>query len=215
MFAFHNRKRNQVKLLSYERTCFRPMLRRLEKDHFVWARRQQAVIKLTTEQSHRLLDDIDIDTVRRHPIRAYSHASGTPGVAGKQRLAGSSQIPVNPTRAALRHLGGMNEDGLSRLRAAAQAYIRETRGARPELGERNARLEEQFRLAQSKRFAPRARSSAIAASTRLNRPPPPNPAITPAVPKAHTRCPCRPTRWTRNGAGENTSRCRRTCHAAH
>jgi transposase len=51
------------------------MLRRLEEDHFVWPRRQQTVIKLTSEQLHWLLEGIDIDAVRRHPVRSYHHAS--------------------------------------------------------------------------------------------------------------------------------------------
>lgn len=76
VFAFHNRKRDRVKLLMYDRTGFWLMLRRLEEDRFVWPRRrQQTVIELTTEQLHWLLDGIDIDAVRRHPARRYQHAS--------------------------------------------------------------------------------------------------------------------------------------------
>jgi transposase len=62
-------------LLFYERTGFCLLLRRLEEDHFVWPRRQQAVIELTTEQLHWLLEGIDIEAMRRHPVRAYRHAS--------------------------------------------------------------------------------------------------------------------------------------------
>jgi len=51
------------------------MLRRLEEDHFVWPRRQQAVIELTTEQLRWLLERIDIDATRRHPARLYRHAT--------------------------------------------------------------------------------------------------------------------------------------------
>jgi transposase len=75
VFAFHNRRGDRVKLLFYERNGFWLMLRRLEEDHFVWPRRQQAVIELTTEQLHWLLEGIDIDVVRRHPVRSYRHAS--------------------------------------------------------------------------------------------------------------------------------------------
>ncbi|CAE6859426.1 MULTISPECIES: IS66 family insertion sequence element accessory protein TnpB [Paraburkholderia] len=75
VFAFHNRKRNRVKLLFYDRNGFWMMLRRLEEDHFVWPRRQQSVVKLTSEQLHWLLEGIDIDAVRRHPVRSYHHAS--------------------------------------------------------------------------------------------------------------------------------------------
>jgi transposase len=48
--------------------------KRLEEDRFVWPRRQQAVMELTTEQLHWLLEGIDIDAVRRHPARQYRHA---------------------------------------------------------------------------------------------------------------------------------------------
>ena len=48
VFAFHNRKRNRAKLLIYECNGFWLMLRRLGEDHFVWPRRQQAVIELTS-----------------------------------------------------------------------------------------------------------------------------------------------------------------------
>ncbi|QKM57565.1 hypothetical protein CG017_05644 (plasmid) [Burkholderia glumae] len=75
IFAFRNRKRNRVKLLLYERTGFWLMLKRLEADHFVWPHREQAVIELTTEQLHWLLDGIDIDAMQRHPARRYRHAS--------------------------------------------------------------------------------------------------------------------------------------------
>jgi transposase len=75
VYAFRNRKCDRIKLLLYERTGFWLLLRRLEQDHFVWPRRQQAVIELTTEQLHWLLDGIDIDAVRRHPVRRYLHAS--------------------------------------------------------------------------------------------------------------------------------------------
>lgn len=73
VYAFHNRKRNRVKLLLYDRSGFWLMLKRLEADHFVWPRRQQTVIELTTEQLHWLLEGIDIDAVRRHPKRQYLH----------------------------------------------------------------------------------------------------------------------------------------------
>ena len=73
VFAFHNRKRDRVKLLLYDHSGFWLMLKRLETDHFVWPRRQQPVMELTTEQLHWLLDGIDIDVVRRHPRRQYLH----------------------------------------------------------------------------------------------------------------------------------------------
>ena len=75
VYAFHNRRRNRVKLLLYDQSGFWLMLKRLEADHFAWPRRQQTVIELTTEQLHWLLEGIDIDAVRRHPKREYAHVS--------------------------------------------------------------------------------------------------------------------------------------------
>jgi transposase len=46
------------------------MTRRLEQDRFVWPR-SQAVLELTTEQLHWLLDGIDVSIMCRHPIRHY------------------------------------------------------------------------------------------------------------------------------------------------
>ncbi|WP_260436301.1 IS66 family insertion sequence element accessory protein TnpB [Burkholderia sp. Bp9143] len=42
VFALHNRKRDRVKLLLYDRAGFWLMLKRLEADRFVWPRREQA-----------------------------------------------------------------------------------------------------------------------------------------------------------------------------
>lgn len=44
VFAFHNRKRNRVKLLFYDRDGFWMMSRRLEEYHFVWPCLQQPVV---------------------------------------------------------------------------------------------------------------------------------------------------------------------------
>ncbi|RQV00127.1 transposase [Burkholderia cenocepacia] len=75
VYAFHNRKCDRIKLLLYDRTGFWLLLRRLEEDRFVWPRRHQEVIELTTQQLHWLLDGIDIDALCRHPVRHYQHAS--------------------------------------------------------------------------------------------------------------------------------------------
>ncbi|NEV03053.1 transposase, partial [Bradyrhizobium sp. UFLA 03-164] len=37
-------------------------------------RRQEAVVTLTTEQLHWILDGIDIDAMVRHPVRQYQVA---------------------------------------------------------------------------------------------------------------------------------------------
>ena len=55
VFAFCNRRRDRVKLLFF-------------------LRRETAVVTLTTEQLHWILDGIDIDAMIRHPVRQYQIA---------------------------------------------------------------------------------------------------------------------------------------------
>jgi transposase len=49
VFAFHNRRRDRIKLLLYDRSGFWLMMKRLETDRFVWPRQPQVVIELTTD----------------------------------------------------------------------------------------------------------------------------------------------------------------------
>ena len=68
VFAFCNRRRDRIRLLFYDRSGFWLMMKRLEADRFAWP---QAVVRLSTEQLHWLLEGIDIEAVRRHPARQY------------------------------------------------------------------------------------------------------------------------------------------------
>jgi transposase len=68
---FSNRRRNRVKILGWERNGFWLLLKRLEKDRFVWPD-LLAVPTLTVEQLHWLLEGIDIGVVQRHPQRVYA-----------------------------------------------------------------------------------------------------------------------------------------------
>ncbi len=74
-YAFRNRRCDRIKLLIYDRTGFWLLMKRLEQDRFVWPRRTQAVLELTAEQLHWLLDGIDIEAVRRHPVRQFQHVA--------------------------------------------------------------------------------------------------------------------------------------------
>jgi transposase len=74
-YAFRNRRCDRIKLLIYDRTGFWLLMKRLEQDRFVWPRRTQAVLELTAEQLHWLLDGIDIEAVQRHPVRQYQHVA--------------------------------------------------------------------------------------------------------------------------------------------
>ncbi|WP_211958857.1 IS66 family insertion sequence element accessory protein TnpB, partial [Cupriavidus numazuensis] len=43
VYAFHNLRRNRIKLLLWDRNGFWMLLKRLEEDRFVWPRREHAV----------------------------------------------------------------------------------------------------------------------------------------------------------------------------
>jgi transposase len=74
VFAFCNRRRDRVKLLLYDRSGFVMVLKKLTQDRFRWPRRETAVVTLTSEQLHWILDGIDIDAMIRHPVRQYQIA---------------------------------------------------------------------------------------------------------------------------------------------
>jgi transposase len=66
VYVFRNKARNRIKLLSWQRNGFWLLMKRLESERFVWPRREQAVIELSVEQMHWLLDGVDIDALRGH-----------------------------------------------------------------------------------------------------------------------------------------------------
>jgi len=70
VYVFSNRRRNRVKLLLWDRTGFWLLMKRLEADRFVWPK-QTAVVALTVEQLHWLLEGIDLSAMRTHPPREY------------------------------------------------------------------------------------------------------------------------------------------------
>ena len=74
VFAFCNRRRDRMKLLFFDRSGFVMVLKRLTEDRFRWPRRETAVVLLSTEQLHWILDGIDIDAMVRHPVRQYQIA---------------------------------------------------------------------------------------------------------------------------------------------
>src|SRR5260364_443831 len=72
--AFSTSRRDRGKLFLGDRDGFWLLRKRLEADRFMWPR-QQAVLVLTIEQLHWLLEGIDIEAMRRHPWRAYRRVS--------------------------------------------------------------------------------------------------------------------------------------------
>lgn len=75
IYAFRNRRCDRIKLLPWDSNGFWLWIRHLEQNRFAWPRREQAVMALTAEQLHWRLDGIDIDAMRRHPVRHFRHAS--------------------------------------------------------------------------------------------------------------------------------------------
>lgn len=74
VYVFSNRRRDRVKVLGWDRNGFWLLLKRLEKDRFIWPS-EAAVPTLTVEQLHWLLEGIDIGVVQRHPSRVYARVA--------------------------------------------------------------------------------------------------------------------------------------------
>ena len=74
VYVFRNRRADRIKLLGWDRNGFWLLFKRLEADRFTWPR-EAAVVTLSVEQLHWLLDGIDISAMRRHPHRNYLRAT--------------------------------------------------------------------------------------------------------------------------------------------
>jgi len=70
LYVFSNRRRDRIKLLLWDRNGFWLLMKRLEADRFVWPK-EAAVMELTVEQLHWLLEGIDLSAMRVHPERKY------------------------------------------------------------------------------------------------------------------------------------------------
>jgi transposase len=74
VYVFGNRRRNRVKILGWDRNGYWLLLKRLEKDRFIWPA-ESTVPALTVEQLHWMLEGIDVAVVQRHPRRQYERVS--------------------------------------------------------------------------------------------------------------------------------------------
>jgi transposase len=73
VFGFCNRRRDQVKLLAWERNGFVLWQKRLEKDRFPWPRGgEDAVLEVTGRELNWLLDGIDVFRLRPHAALSFS-----------------------------------------------------------------------------------------------------------------------------------------------
>lgn len=73
VFAFCNRRRDQVKLLYWERNGFVLWQKRLEKDRFPWPRDDAAAVcEVTGRELNWLLDGLDVFRLRPHEALSYT-----------------------------------------------------------------------------------------------------------------------------------------------
>ena len=73
LFVFVNRRHNKLKMLTWERNGFIVWYKRLERDRFAWPKRgDEAVLSLTGEQLHWLLDGYDVWRMKGHEALAFS-----------------------------------------------------------------------------------------------------------------------------------------------
>ena len=73
LFVFCNRRRDQVKLLYWERNGFVLWQKRLGKDRFPWPRDGESeVLVVTGRELNWLLDGIDVFALRPHEELSYT-----------------------------------------------------------------------------------------------------------------------------------------------
>jgi transposase len=76
LYVFSNRRRDQVKILYWERNGFCLWQKRLEQERFHWLRRSDAMVdKITGQQLNWLLDGYDITRFKPHKSLKYSSIS--------------------------------------------------------------------------------------------------------------------------------------------
>lgn len=73
LYVFCNRRRNQIKILYWERNGFCLWQKRLEKSRFHWPRKaSDPIVILTAQQLNWLLDGFDIARLQPHEELHYS-----------------------------------------------------------------------------------------------------------------------------------------------
>jgi len=75
VYVFRNRRRDRIKILGWHKNGFWLLLKRLEADRFVWPRADEAVVNLSVEQLHWLLEGYDLAAMRGHHALRYRRAS--------------------------------------------------------------------------------------------------------------------------------------------
>lgn len=74
-FIFFNRKRDKIRILYWEKSGYVLYGKYLEEDKFTIPSGYGDQVTITIEQLHWLLDGIDINLIKPHPIRNYDLVS--------------------------------------------------------------------------------------------------------------------------------------------
>ena len=75
IFVFGNRRKDRIKILGWNRNGFWLLQKRLEDARFIWPQQDAAVVELTVQQLHWLLDGIDLAAMRGHRAVSYQRAA--------------------------------------------------------------------------------------------------------------------------------------------
>ena len=71
LFVFTNRRRNQCRILVWERSGFVMWQKRLERARFAWPEQDDTVVTLTGVELNMLLDGYDVWRVEPHETLHY------------------------------------------------------------------------------------------------------------------------------------------------
>lgn len=75
LYIFGNRRRDRIKILGWDGSGFWLLMQRLETSHCIWPDRKTAVVTMTPDLRHALLDGDDITAIRQHPKQEYLRVS--------------------------------------------------------------------------------------------------------------------------------------------
>ena len=74
LFVFINKRRNKLKILTWERNGFIVWYKRLEEEKFQWpVRSSETVVTLSGEQLNWLLDGYDVWRMKPHKTLDYKY----------------------------------------------------------------------------------------------------------------------------------------------
>lgn len=71
LYVFTNRRKTQIKILTWEDSGFTLWLKRLERERFAWPKAPDSVVRMSTEQLNLLLEGYDIWRMRPHAKLSY------------------------------------------------------------------------------------------------------------------------------------------------